>query len=89
MGESYEMFIKGTGCNLCAHTGYRERTGVFETLVMSDALRQLFMEDAPRHQLVEQALKEGMVSLRKTGMQKVKEGITTPYEVMRVLFSLE
>ena len=89
MGESYETFVTGAGCNLCAHTGYRERTGVFETLVMSDSLRQLFMEDAPRHQLVEQALKEGMVTLRKTGMQKVKEGITTPYEVMRVLFSLE
>ncbi len=74
---------------MCAATGYRERTGVFETLVMSDAIRQLLLEDAPRHQLWDQALKEGMTPLRRDGMEKVKGGITTPYEVLRVLFSLE
>ena len=56
---------------------------------MSDALRQLFLEDASRHQLWEQALQDGMTYLRRDGMLKVKRGVTTPYEVMRVLFTLE
>lgn len=89
MGETQEQFIYGAGCNLCAHTGYRGRSGVFETLLMSDALRGLFLADGSRDQMRDQALKEGMVPLGSEGMLKVKEGVTTPYEVMRVLFSLD
>jgi general secretion pathway protein E len=88
-GEHREQFIYGSGCNRCAQTGYRGRTGVFEILTMTDALRQLFLAEAPRHQLWKQALTDGMVSLRRDAMLKVKQGITTPYEVMRVLFTLE
>jgi general secretion pathway protein E len=89
MGEHVDQFAYGAGCNTCAQTGYRGRTGVFELLTMTDALRQLFLNDAPRHELLKQALKDGMVPLRRDGMMKVKEGMTTPYEVMRVLFSLD
>lgn len=89
MGEQQEQFVYGSGCNMCAQTGYRGRTGVFEVLVMSDALRQLLLSDAPRHQLLEQALQDGLILMRRDGMMKVKQGITTPYEVMRVLFTLE
>ncbi|MDP3064666.1 MAG: ATPase, T2SS/T4P/T4SS family [Chloroflexota bacterium] len=88
-GERREQFIYGSGCNRCAQTGYRGRTGVFEILTMTDALRQLYLADAPRHLLWEQALKDGMVSLRRGAMLKAKQGVTTPYEVMRVLFTLE
>ena len=89
MGESQERFMYGAGCNVCAQTGYHGRVGVFEIMVMSDAVRQLFLEDVPRHQIWEQVQKEGTISLRHDGMLKVKSGITTPYEVMRVLFTLE
>ena len=89
MGDTQEQFVYGSGCNMCAQTGYHGRSGVFEIMTMSDAIRQLMLADAPRHQLWDQALKEGMVPLRKDGMLKVKQGITTPYEVMRVLFTLE
>ncbi len=89
LGEERDRFIYGEGCNLCAQTGYRGRTGVFEVLTMSDALRNLFLGDAPRHELWKQAMAEGLSPLRTEGMLKVQEGITTPYEVMRVLFSLE
>jgi general secretion pathway protein E len=89
MGETQEQFIYGSGCNICAQTGYRGRTAVFEIMTMSDTLRQLFIDDASRKQLLDQALLEGMIPLRKDGMMKVQEGLTTPYEVMRVLFSLE
>ena len=86
--ETCEEFIYGTGCNLCAQTGYQGRTGVFELLTMSDGIKQLFLDDAPRHVIGEQALKERMIPLRVGGMMKVEQGITTPYEVMRVLFTL-
>ena len=89
MGETQEQFNYGSGCNICAQTGYRGRTAVFEIMTMSDTLRQLFIDDASRKQLLDQALLEGMIPLRKDGMMKVQEGLTTPYEVMRVLFSLE
>lgn len=85
MGEARKQFVYGAGCNMCAQTGYRGRTGVFEILPLSDELRSLFLLGEPHHRLREQALREGMVTLRKDGMMKVKAGITTPYEVMRNL----
>ena len=54
---------------------------------MSDSLRQMFLDQPSRHMLWEQALREGMTPMRREGMLKVKEGTTTPYEVMRILFS--
>ena len=89
MNESQEQFVYGSGCNMCAQTGYRGRTGAFEILTMSDALRALFLTDGSRDQLWQQAIQEGLVPLRRDGMLKVKAGVTTPYEVLRVLFSLD
>ena len=89
MGEVQDQFIYGAGCNMCAQTGYRGRTGAYEILTMTDSIRRLFLADAGRDDLWQQALEEGLLPLRKDGMLKVKAGITTPYEVMRVLFSLE
>ena len=62
---------------------------MFEILTISDEIRQLFLDDAPRHELYAQAMKDGLTLLRTDGMMKVKEHKTTPYEVMRVMFSLE
>ena len=56
---------------------------------MSDTLRQLFLDDVPRYQLLEQAIKEGMTVLRRDGMMKVKAGVTSILEVERALFTLE
>ena len=84
-----EQFVYGAGCNACAHTGYQGRTGVYEVLTMTDPLRELFMAEAQRDQLVQQAVLDGMVPLRKDGMLKIQDGLTTPYEMMRVLFSLD
>ncbi|MBI4201855.1 MAG: Flp pilus assembly complex ATPase component TadA [Chloroflexi bacterium] len=89
MGEDLGAFTYGQGCNVCAHTGYRGRTGVFELLPISDGLRQVFLADGSRAQLRERALQDGLVPLKRAGMLKVKQGVTTPYEVLRVLYSLE
>ena len=84
LGEKRERFIYGTGCNSCAQTGYRSRTGIYEVMEMTDGLRQLFLNNAPRHELWAQTMKDGTIPLRKDGMLKVKQGTTTPYEVLRV-----
>ena len=55
---------------------------------MTDMIKQMFLEGDSRDQLFKQALTEGLIPLRRGGMLKVKEGITTPAEVTRVLFSL-
>ena len=85
VGVEQERFLYGTGCNACAQTGYIGRMGVFEILTISDKVRQLFLADAPRHQLWSQALEDGTTSLRRDGMLKVQAGVTTPYEIMRVM----
>ena len=89
IGESQSRFIYGGGCNSCAQTGYRGRTGVYEVMSMTDELRQLFLTEAPRHEVWAQTLKDGTVPLRHDGMLKVKQGMTTPYEVMRVMETLD
>ena len=88
LGETRERFFQGTGCNACTD-GYLGRTGVFEVMNMTDTLRRLFLDDSPRFQLSEQAVKDGMNLLRRDGMLKVKAGITTVLEIERALFTLE
>jgi type II secretory ATPase GspE/PulE/Tfp pilus assembly ATPase PilB-like protein len=60
---------------------------VFEVLVMSDRIKRLLITGASADEIKAQAIKEGMVPLRRAGMLKVKEGITTPREVLRHVFS--
>ncbi|MCH8206029.1 MAG: type II/IV secretion system protein [Chloroflexi bacterium] len=88
MGETRQRFAQGSGCTVCAQTGYQGRTGVYELLTISDEIKQLFLEGAPRDRLWAQAIEDGLVPLRHAGMEKVKEDVTTPFEVMRVLFTL-
>lgn len=89
LGEKRTKFYYGEGCNFCANTGYLGRTGVFEILLMSDRIRQLLITNATAPELREQAIKEGMTPMMRDGMLKVKEGITTPSEVLHNIFSLE
>jgi len=88
MGPEKAQFYVGSGCNICANTGYLGRTNVSEILVVSDEIRRMILQDANATDIRAQALKEGMVSLRRDGMLKVKEGITTIHEVLRNVFSL-
>ncbi|MBM4464602.1 MAG: response regulator [Chloroflexi bacterium] len=84
--EARTQFYYGAGCNFCANTGYLGRTGVFEVLVMSDQIKHLLITGASADEIKAQAVKEGMVPLRRAGMLKVQEGITTPREVLRNVF---
>ncbi len=83
MGEEKSEFLYGSGCKSCANTGYRERTGIFEILTSTEEIKTLLLKGTTASVLRKQAIKEGMVTLMKDGMCKVKENITTPSEVLR------
>jgi type II secretory ATPase GspE/PulE/Tfp pilus assembly ATPase PilB-like protein len=81
-GQELPMVYKGTGCHLCANTGYRGRIGVFELLAITEGMQQKLMSYHGIGELREQAVHEGIYSMKRDGLQKVKEGITTFEEVM-------
>lgn len=89
IGGKRAEFLYGSGCQSCAHTGYRGRTGIFEILHMSDQIRMMVLGGTTAVQLRTQAIKEGMIPLLKDGMLKVKADITTPAEVLRNAYSIE
>ena len=88
LGNQSASFYHGTGCNLCANTGYRGRIGIFEFLVMSEAIRKMLRDHAGAGEIKAQAITEGMVTMKQDGMLKVKEGITSISEVTRSVFSI-
>ncbi len=88
-GEERSQFLYGSGCKSCANSGYRGRIGIFEILYTSDKIRTLLLKGATVAQLRTQAIKEGMVTLLRDGMLKVKAGITIPSEVLRNAYSVE
>ena len=88
MGEERTEFLYGSGCNACASTGYLGRIAVFEILTMSEEIKRLLLTGASAAQIRARAKKEGMASMWHDGMLKVKEGITTPDEVLRNVFTI-
>jgi type IV pilus assembly protein PilB len=74
---------QGRGCDRCGGSGYKGRTGVFEVMEMTEGLRELIVRNAPASELRKLAEQEGMVTLRRSGLQKVREGLTTIEEVVR------
>ena len=78
-------FYKSVGCDQCNHTGYRGRTGIYEVMKVTDKLRRLITSRAPEDQIREAALAGGMISLGEDGLAKMKSGITTPEELLRVV----
>jgi len=87
MGERRAEFLYGSGCKSCSYTGYRGRTGIFEILTMSDEIRTMVTHNASSADMRGQALKDDMTTMMNDGMQKVKAGVTTPSEVLRVTHS--
>jgi general secretion pathway protein E len=88
MGDEPITFYAGTGCKTCANTGYRGRTGIFEFLVMSEKLRRLLLTNVSADDIRAEAIAEGMVTMKRDGMLKVKEGITSVSEVVRSVMSI-
>jgi general secretion pathway protein E len=86
--EKETKLYQGTGCNLCANTGYRGRTGIFEFMVMSESLRRILRGNVASGEIKAQATSEGMITMKQDGMRKAREGITSISEVMRSVFSI-
>lgn len=77
-------FYEGRGCDACRSTGYRGRTGIFEYIAIDDDFRNLINRRAGGDQIRALALKKGYSTLRRDGWQKVRQGVTTLSEVIRV-----
>lgn len=88
-GETKTKFTYGSGCKACAYTGYLGRIGVFEIMAVSDNIRRMLIAGASASDIRAQAIKEGMTTMMNDGMRKVREGITTPFEVLRSAFTPE
>ncbi|MBL7197214.1 MAG: Flp pilus assembly complex ATPase component TadA [Candidatus Omnitrophica bacterium] len=78
------VFYEGKGCESCKFTGYKGRTGIYEFLVMHDEIRDMVLSRLPANQIKKKALSLGMRTLQLDGLDKVKKGLTTLAEVIRV-----
>jgi len=88
MQQELPAVYKGTGCHLCRNTGYLGRIGIFEMLVMSEEMQKKLINNGSIGDLREQAIREGIYTMKRDGLIKVKEGITTFEEVMNSVFTL-
>jgi type IV pilus assembly protein PilB len=76
------------GCVRCGQSGYKGRTGVYEVMTMSDTVRRLILDRVSHDDLRAKAREEGMRTLREDGLEKVRHGITSIPEVLRVVGSI-
>lgn len=74
----------GTGCNKCSNTGYKGRIALYEAMPMTDELKTYVLNGASATEIKNQAIKQGMWSLRMSGLNYIKAGITTIEEILRV-----
>jgi len=79
-----QVFYHGRGCDACMQSGYRGRTGIFELLVMDNDIRHLLPAGADSVKMKDMAVRNGMATLFEDGLLKVKTGMTTLNEVLRV-----
>jgi type IV pilus assembly protein PilB len=76
-------FHRGDGCDACGGSGYAGRQGLYEVLSMSPTVRRMVLQGCSSDELKEQAVRDGMITLRQDGLIKVKRGITTLDEVLK------
>ena len=77
------LTYRGRGCDACNHTGYKGRVGLFEVMEIGDGLRELILRGGHSAQLKRAAIQEGMITLRASGLQKIRDGVTTLGEILR------
>lgn len=84
-GEESVKLYKAGGCLSCNNTGYRGRVGVFEFLQVTDKMQRLVLDEASTNDIRKLAIQEGMITLRMDGLNKVKQGLSTLEEMLRVI----
>jgi type IV pilus assembly protein PilB len=75
--------FKGKGCSTCNNTGYKGRVGLYEVMEVTDEIRELILIGASALELRKKAIEDGMITLRESGLHKIRAGITTLEEVVR------
>lgn len=80
--NSMELF-QGRGCDRCSQSGYKGRVALFEVMAVNDELRELVLSGASAVELRQKAIENGMIGLRESGRRKIRDGLTTPEEVVR------
>jgi len=83
--ESSVILYKAVGCMSCNNTGYRGRKGVYEFLSVTEPIQKLILEKASTNDIRDVAISEGMNTLRQDGLMKVKQGLTSMEELLRVV----
>ncbi len=78
-----KLFV-GAGCSICANSGYKGRIGIFEVLGISESIRQLTMKHSSSSEIMAQAHKEGLITMKQDGILKAFDGLTTIEEIWRV-----
>jgi type IV pilus assembly protein PilB len=74
---------KGRGCEKCGSTGYKGRVGLVEVMQIDDDIREMILSGSSAIELKRKAMDNGMITLRRSGLIKIKEGVTTIEEVVR------
>jgi type IV pilus assembly protein PilB len=74
---------RGKGCDKCNNTGYKGRVGLYEVMEITEEVRELVLVGASALELRRKAVEEGMLTLRASGLRKVKDGVTTIEEIVR------
>ena len=75
--------FKGRGCDRCSNTGYKGRVGLYEVLEVEDEMREMILSGGSSFELRQKAVQNGMMTLRGSGLQKIRDGMTTLEEVVR------
>lgn len=84
-GKDKTLIFRGRGCPLCQKTGYLGRNGIFETLEMTEPIKDLVMKKANAVQIKTKAQELGMTAMIEEGIEKIEEGVTTLEEVLRAI----
>jgi type IV pilus assembly protein PilB len=84
LGEITELF-RPVGCSGCAKTGYRGRLGLYEVMPITEEIERLTVERGSNDQIRQSARRDGMITLREDGLEKVRLGVTSIEEVLRVV----
>ena len=79
--------MRGKGCKTCGDTGYKGRVALYEVMLLKDALKDLILQGASTSELKQEAIRLGMNTLRRSGLNKINEGMTTLEEIVRVTAS--
>jgi type IV pilus assembly protein PilB len=80
------QLVEGVGCLECSGTGYHGRTAICELLDLTDRIREMIVDRRPTSEIKRIAREEGMITLRESGLLKIREGITSVKEINKVTF---